>query len=90
MAVATKKIDIRASEEDKELLTRAAHSVGRSLSQFVLEISRKEARHILADENVIELSDEEWEEFRDRLDSPERDLSKLVKTLQTPSIFADA
>lgn len=89
MAVATQKIDFRATAEDKELLSKAAKLAGKSLSQFILEISTKEARHILAEDTEITLDSEQWEEFCDRLDNPATEQSNLKKTLQSAPVFAD-
>lgn len=90
MAIAVKRIDIRASENDKSLLTSAAKSQGMTLSQFVLDVTLKEAHHILADQSQIHLTADQWEEFVNRLDHPRRDLSRAKSLMQTPSIFTDA
>lgn len=90
MAIAVKRIDFRASEQDKNLLNSAAKAMGKSLSQFILETSLKEASHILADNANVELSSAQWEEMMDRLDNPRVDKAKLKALMQSRSIFADA
>lgn len=89
MAAATQKIDFRATEEDKELLSKAAKVAGKSLSQFILEISTKEARHILAEDCDITLDSEQWDAFCEQLDNPVTERSNLQKTLQTAPVFVD-
>ncbi len=90
MAIAVKRIDIRASKNDKSLLTSAAKSKGMTLSQFVLDVTLKEAHHILADQPQIRLSSAQWEEFVNRLDHPRCNVSSVKKLMQTPSVFTDA
>jgi len=90
MAIAIKRIDFRATEQDKNLLSSAAKAVGKTLSQFILEISLKEASHILADNSKIELSATQWAEMQNRLDNPRVNKAKLQSLMQSASIFADA
>ena len=90
MAIAASRIDVRASDNDKNLLAKAAKSVGKSLSQFVLEVTVREAQHILADDPNVTLNSQQWDELEDRLDNPRVDKKKLQNLLQAPSIFADA
>ena len=90
MAISATKIDLRATHDDKNLLSRAAKSVGKSLSQFVLEVTVREAQHILADDPNIVLNAEQWDELMNRLDNPRVDKNKLKDLMNTPSVFADA
>jgi len=90
MATISSRIDVRTSPYDKAVLTRAAKVLGKSLSQFVLESTLKEAHSVIADNPQIQLSAAQWEEFQERLDNPVVDQAKLENLMRSPSIFADA
>lgn len=90
MATITSRIDIRTSNRDKAILSRAAKVLGKSLSQFVLESTLKEAHSVIADNPRITLNEAQWKEFQNRLDNPQVDMTQLKNLMQTPSIFADA
>jgi len=90
MATISSRIDVRTSQYDKAVLTRAAKVLGKSLSQFVLESTLKEAHSVIADNPQIQLSETQWEELQARLDNPVVDQAKLENLMRSPSIFADA
>ena len=90
MNTATQKIDFRVTEGDKNLIVRAAKAMGKTVSQFLLELSIRESKHILAENTQIVLSPAEWEEFCYHLDHPRRDLSRLNTLMNSPSVFEDA
>jgi len=90
MATIATKINVRASAQDKAVLSRAAKTLGQSLSQFVLETTLVKAHHVLGDNSKIVLNDRQWEEFNDRLDNPRVDMDKLRNLMKSPSVFADA
>lgn len=85
----TEKLDLRLTAEAKYTLTAAARAQRRSLSEFVLESALGRAEEALADRRVFQLPPEKWEAFVAALDAPPRDLPRLRKLLNEPSVFSD-
>ena len=70
-------IQIRASDETKAMLNRAASIRGQSLSDFVLQSAQREAQETILDQRVFVLSEEKWDELMAILDGPPRPNDKL-------------
>ena len=85
----TEKLDLRLTAEAKHTLAAAAQAQRRSLSEFVLESALGRAEEALADRRVFQLPPETWEAFVAALDTPPRDLPRLRKLLNEPSVFSD-
>jgi uncharacterized protein (DUF1778 family) len=86
-AAKTSRIELRASEEDRDLLDRAAAALGTDRSSFVLAQGRLAARRVLADREHFVLDaagQQEWERINRR---PARTLPGLVRLLERPSPF---
>jgi uncharacterized protein (DUF1778 family) len=81
------RLNIRASEQDKDLIERAANALEMSVSEFVLQRAVAEAQAILADRTQFRLSPRQWREFCQALDAPPRPLPELQKLLNTPGVF---
>ena len=83
----TSRIELRASEEDRDLLDRAAAALGTDRSSFLLTHGRQAAQRVLADREHFLLDDaaqQEWE----RINSlPARTLPGLARLLERPSPF---
>jgi uncharacterized protein (DUF1778 family) len=93
MPVARKKehrFHLRASESDVHTISRAAATVGISVSTFILESAAERAQRTLADQRHFVLSDEQWRSFAEALDRPPRHLPELEKLLREPSILERA
>ncbi len=84
----TEKLDLRLTVEAKHTLAAAARAQRRSLSEFVLESALGRAEEALADRRVFQLPPERWEAFITALDAPPRDLPRLRKLLNEPSVFS--
>lgn len=84
----TEKLDLRLTAEAKHTLAAAARAQRRSLSEFVLESALDRAAEALADRRVFQLPPEKWEAFVAALDAPPRDLPRLRKLLDEPSVFS--
>lgn len=76
-------INLRASQKQKRLIDRAAESLGRSRSDFMLEAACREAESVLLDRRYFALSDETFRRFTAMLDKPPADNPKLRRLLQT-------
>ena len=90
-----KHLHIRASEQDKTTLARAAQIRKLSISQFLLqsalplaeEIVKTEAPELGDVQTVFALEEEAWQEFNRLLDSPPRALPELQKLLSSKPVW---
>lgn len=83
----TSRIELRASEEDRALLDRAAAALGTDRSSFLLNQGRLAAQRVLADREQFLLDApalQEWERINSR---PARSLPGLQRLLERPSPF---
>ncbi len=83
----TTKLDLRLTPEAKQKIQAAALATHRSVSEFVLESVLVRAEEALADRTRFGLDAERWEEFLTALDAPPRQLPRLERLLQEPSVF---
>ena len=54
------RLNIRVSEHEKEVITRAAETLNTTVSSFVLQKAYAEAQVVLADQSQFRLSDKRW------------------------------
>jgi len=83
----TSRIELRATEDDRDLLDRAAAALGTDRSSFLLAQGRLAAQRVLADREHFVLdadARQEWERINSR---PARNLRGLVRLLERPSPF---
>ena len=76
-------INLRATLRQKTLIDRAAVTLGRSRSDFMLETSCREAEVVLLDRRYFELSDDTFRRFTSMLDKPPASNPRLRRLLQT-------
>jgi uncharacterized protein (DUF1778 family) len=84
----TSRIELRATDADRNLLDRAATALGTDRSSFLLAQGRLAAQRVLADRGHFLLDDaaqQEWEDINNR---PARSLAGLVRLLERPSPFS--
>ncbi len=75
-------INLRASRTQKVLIDRAAETLGRSRSDFMLETACREAESVLLDRRYFALSEEAYKRFVALLDSPPQENPRLRRLLQ--------
>lgn len=80
-------LNIQISEQQKDLICRAAAMSKRSLNEFVVENAYDAATQRLAEKTHFILSPEKWEEFCVALDSPPMPIPALKDLLKQPSPF---
>lgn len=83
----TAKLDLRLTPEAKRRLQTAAETAGRTVSEFVLESALVRADETLADRTRFGLDADQWKAFLEALDAPPRNLSRLARLLNEPSVF---
>ncbi len=85
----TSRIELRATEDDRNLLDRAAAALGTDRSSFLLAQGRLAAQRVLADREQFVLDadgKQEWERINNR---PARSLPGLAHLLERPSPFGN-
>jgi uncharacterized protein (DUF1778 family) len=83
----TAKLDLRLSPEAKQKLLAAASAAQRSVSEFVLESALVRAEETLTDRSRFGLDAKQWKAFLAALDAPPRELPRLSRLFQEPSVF---
>lgn len=81
------RLNLRASQQQQQLIRSAAAALDKSMTDFVLESATANAERVLADRRWFVLSGEDWERFEALLDAPALDTAKLKRLLSEPTIF---
>ena len=84
-----KRIEVRATAEERALIDRAVAETGTDLTDFVITHASEAARRVLADRRVFVLDDNArtaWEALNSR---PARELPGVAALFARPSPFVD-
>ncbi|MCR5858281.1 DUF1778 domain-containing protein [Mesorhizobium sp. J428] len=84
----SEKLDLRLTPEAKRVLAAAAAAERRSVGDYVLATALSRAEETLADRRSFGLDTERWQAFVSALDAPVRDMPRMRKLLNDPSIFS--
>jgi uncharacterized protein (DUF1778 family) len=76
-------LNLRIKPEDRGLIDRAAKSLGKTRTDFVLDAARRAAEDALLDRVLIPVSPAAYAEFLARLDAPPRPNKRLRRTMKT-------
>lgn len=79
---APERIDLRTSPEIKDLIVRAASSVGMTVSAFLLGAAQERAKKILAEKEMVTLTSRDWRVFAKALDNTEKARPKLAAAMK--------
>ena len=85
----SRRMDLRTTTEERELIDRAVIASGTDLTDFVVTHASEAARRILADRDHFGLDPsalKQWEALNAR---PARDLPGLRALMQRPSPFSE-
>ena len=63
-------LNLRATEQQRQLIDRAAEVLGKSRSEFMIESAVRAAEDVMLDQTYIVLSDEAFDEVLAMLDAP--------------------
>ncbi len=69
-AVRDVSINLRAKQQQRALIDRAAEALGKNRSDFMLEASCREAETVLLDRRYFALDAESFKKFSGMLDTP--------------------
>ncbi|NOQ35945.1 MAG: DUF1778 domain-containing protein [Methylococcaceae bacterium] len=78
-------INIRAKEQQRDLIDRAAQLLGKNRSDFMLETVCKQAESVLLEQCYFTLAEDNFEKFNQLLDQPPKENSALKKLLNSKS-----
>ena len=76
-------LNLRIKPEERGLIDRAAKTLGKNRTDFVLDAARRAAEDALLDRTVLTVSPKAYAEFLARLDAPPQPNERLRKTLRT-------
>lgn len=76
-------INIRAKARQRDLIDQAAARLGRSRSDFMLEVACKAAEDVLLDQTYFGLEAAQFAAFQALLDAPPAVSSRLARTMGT-------
>jgi len=85
----SRRLELRTTPEERELLDRAVAATGTDLTDFVVSYASDAARRILADRDHFVLDPKAaraWDEVNAR---PARDLPGLRRLMERPSPFSE-
>ena len=84
-----RRMDLRTTAEERDLIDRAVAATGTDLTEFVVTHAYEAAQRVLADRGRFELDPaeaQEWEEINSRR---AHDLPGLRRLMQRPSPFRE-
>lgn len=87
-ATRSSRIELRATEADRELIVRAAEACQMKISEFAMPHLVTEARRVLADRTQFALGPTAWAAWEQINDRPARELPGLRKLMEHPSPFS--
>ena len=83
------RLNIRATEAQKRLISRAAKMAHSSISDFVLRSACRASEQVLADQTTFFLNEEDYIAFQDALERPPQYNPILAKLLKEKSPWED-
>jgi len=78
----TQRLELRLTDDERQLDTAAATAVGETLSDFFRRAASARAQDVLADQQRIGLNDAEAGRFLDALDAVEQDTVARLRELR--------
>lgn len=80
-------LNLRIKLEERGLIDRAAKSLGKTRTEFVLDAAWRAAEAALLDRADLSVSREAYTEFLARLDAPPRPNARLRRTMTTKALW---
>lgn len=78
-------LNIRIKPDERNLIDRAATSLGKNRTDFILDAAHRAAEEALLGRTVLNVSPEIFAEFMARLDAPPQPNERLRRAMQTPA-----
>src|SRR5438309_15943 len=83
----SKRINLKASADQENLLRRAAERKGQTVAEFIIETACEAAKREFTAPSQILLSSEKWKTFAEAIDRPARVHARLHELFATQSII---
>lgn len=80
----TRRIEVRLSDEERQLDAAAASALGESLSDFFRRAAQDRAQEVLAEQRVVALDEQEATRFLDALERPDEGTVARLEDLRRP------
>jgi uncharacterized protein (DUF1778 family) len=81
------RLEIRITNEARQILQQAAKERHTTVSQFVLESALQSAGTVLSERSRMGLDADQWTAFMAALDAPPRRHPRLERLLNEPSVL---
>jgi uncharacterized protein (DUF1778 family) len=76
-------LNLRIKPEERGLIDRAAKTLGKNRTDFMLDAARRAAEDALLDRTIFTVSPKAYAEFLARLDAPPQSNERLRRTMRT-------
>ncbi|KPC50682.1 type II toxin-antitoxin system TacA family antitoxin [Amantichitinum ursilacus] len=76
-------LNLRVPANDRSLIDRAAASMGKTRTDFILDAARRAAEEALLDRALMLVSPQAYNEFLDLLEAPAEPNDRLIRTMHT-------
>lgn len=81
----TQTINIRTTGTELSLIDRAAQSLKKSRSDFMIEAATRKAEDVILDRSVFTLPAEEWDAYIATIETPSAPTQALRRLMQEPA-----
>lgn len=78
-----KPVNLRMRDDIRSLIDRAARSLGKSRSDFMIDAARRAAEDTVLDQTLIRVDHADFEKFVEILDTPP-DAAKFARLMNAP------
>ena len=78
-------LNLRIKPEERGLIDRAAKTLGKNRTDFMLDAARRAAEDALLDRTISTVSPKAYAEFLARLDASPQSNERLLRTMRTPA-----
>ncbi len=76
------RIEFKTSKDIKLLLQEVANSLGMDLSNFLISTAVQRAKEIQKEERVLMLSNKEWKNFQEIINTPQKPTNELKELMK--------
>jgi uncharacterized protein (DUF1778 family) len=83
----SRRLNLRASAQQEELMRQGAQERGESLTDFIIRSACAEAEQTLADQRRFSLNADQWIAFVAALDRPPQPKPRLRRLFAVPSVL---
>ena len=85
----SRRLNLRTSAQQEELMRRAAQERGESLTNFIVRSACTEAEQTVADQRHFSLDGDQWRAFVAALDRPAQTRPRLRRLFTEPSVLEE-